>query len=141
MGSALGKLVGYGIWPYKPVCAVVCLRAVSSYMVSCSYEMEMHGGMHMHGNGMTSPQCRADDTRWLTTLAHCAKTKCAEFDVPIIHASFNSVTVSIHIQTKNALYAQISECRIVCFTIQRTRTDNLNCTQYKPSNRILGAIQ
>lgn len=82
MGNALGKLVGYGIWPYNPVCAFACLRALSSYMLSCSSEMEMGGGMHMHGNGMTSPQCRADDTPWLTTLAYCAQTKCAGSDVP-----------------------------------------------------------
>ncbi|KAG8168966.1 hypothetical protein KVR01_001715 [Diaporthe batatas] len=77
MGSALAKLVGYGIWPYKPVCAFACLRALSGYMLTCSSEMEMHGGMHSHGNAMTSPQCRADDTSWLTTLAYCAQTKCA----------------------------------------------------------------
>lgn len=77
MGSALGKLVGYGVRPYKPVCALACLRALSGYMLTCSSEMEMHGGMHSHGNAMTSPQCRADDTPWVTTLAYCAQTKCA----------------------------------------------------------------
>lgn len=82
MGSALGKLVGYGIWPYKPVCAFACLRALSGYMLTCSSEMDTHGGMHMHGNGMTSPQCRADDGPWLITLAYCAQTKCASSGVP-----------------------------------------------------------
>ncbi|KAG6358958.1 hypothetical protein INS49_012478 [Diaporthe citri] len=83
MGSALGKFVGHGIWPYKPVCAFACLRALSSYMLSCSSETDTHGGMHMHGNGMTSPQCCAGDTPWLTTLAYCAQTKCAVFGVPV----------------------------------------------------------
>lgn len=77
VGSAIGKLVGYGIWPYKPVCAFACLRALSGYTLTCSSEMDMHGGIHSHGNAMTSPQCRADDTSWLTTLAYCAQTKCA----------------------------------------------------------------
>lgn len=70
-GSALGKLVGYGIWPYEPVCAFACLRALSGYTLSCSSEAEMHGG------GVTSPRCRAGDTAWLTTLAYCAQTRCA----------------------------------------------------------------
>lgn len=82
VGSALGKLVGYGIWPYKPVCAFACLRAFSGYMLTCSSEMDMDGGIHSHGNAMTSPQCRADDTSWLTTLAYCAQTKCTVSDVP-----------------------------------------------------------
>ena len=33
------------------------------------------------GSDMTSPQCRADDTPWLTTLAWCMCTSCAEFNV------------------------------------------------------------
>ena len=77
IGNALGKLVGYGIWPYKPVCAWACLRALEGYTLTCSSEMDMSGGMHMHGSGVTSPQCRADDTSWLTTLAYCAQTKCS----------------------------------------------------------------
>jgi hypothetical protein len=77
VGSVLGKLVGYGIWPYKPVCAFACLRALSGYRLSCSSEMDMHGGMHSHNSATTSPQCRAEDTSWLTTLAYCAQTKCA----------------------------------------------------------------
>lgn len=81
-GSALGKLVGYGIWPYEPVCAFACLRALSGYMLSCSSEVDMHGGAHMHGSGMTSPRCRAGDTPWLTTLAYCAQTRCAGSGVP-----------------------------------------------------------
>ena len=33
----------------------------------------------MHsGSAMTSPQCRAGDTPWLTTLAWCMRSKCAE---------------------------------------------------------------
>lgn len=83
MGSALGKLVGYGIWPYKPVCAFACLRALSGYMLSCSSEMDTHGGAHTHGNVMTSPQCRAGDASWLTTLAYCAQARCAGDGVPV----------------------------------------------------------
>ncbi|KAL9127263.1 MAG: hypothetical protein Q9217_003822 [Psora testacea] len=41
------------------------------------------GGGHMHGeSGMTSPQCRAGDTAFLTTLAWCMSTNCAQYHVP-----------------------------------------------------------
>lgn len=83
MGSALGKLVGCGIWPYKPVCAFACLRALSGSMLSCSSETDTHGGAHAHRNPMTSPQCRPGDASWLTTLAYCAQARCAADDVPV----------------------------------------------------------
>ena len=74
---ALGALVGYGIWPYNPLCAFACDRALSTFMLSCSTSMSP--GMSMSGDAaMASPQCRADDTPWLTTLAWCVHVQCAE---------------------------------------------------------------
>ena len=68
-------LVGYGIEPYKPLCAHTCLRSLSTLMLECSSHMHMGG--HMHGGPPpTTPQCRAGDTPWLTTLAWCIHTKC-----------------------------------------------------------------
>lgn len=31
---------------------------------------------------MVSPDCRASDTLWLTTLAWCMRSKCADFQLP-----------------------------------------------------------
>lgn len=77
----IGALVGYGIWPYEPPCAHACDRSLSSLMLQCSSPMDSMGGM-MDSSAMTSPQCRAGDTPWLTTLAWCMHTACAEFHVP-----------------------------------------------------------
>ncbi|KAI9807293.1 MAG: hypothetical protein M1833_000036 [Piccolia ochrophora] len=50
-------------------------------MLSCSSHDTSSG--HMHGDsGMTSPQCRAGDAAFLTTLAWCMSTKCAQYQVP-----------------------------------------------------------
>ena len=77
----LGALVGYGIYPYKPPCAHACDRSLSTLMLECSNPMSSMSGMHMD-SGMTSPQCRAGDTPWLTTLAWCMRTGCASSNVP-----------------------------------------------------------
>lgn len=75
-----GALVGYGIYPYDPPCAFACHRSLSSLMLQCSGDMASGGHMGGHSD-MISPQCRAGDTPWLTTLAWCMRTKCAEFYV------------------------------------------------------------
>ena len=50
-------------------------------MLECSSHMAAGG--HMHGGSeTTSPQCRAGDTPWLTTLAWCMHTHCAQHHVP-----------------------------------------------------------
>lgn len=76
----LGALVGYGIYPYEPPCAFACDRSLSSLTLECSGHMAMGSMMHM-GPPATSPQCRADDTPWLTTLAWCMSTMCAQHRV------------------------------------------------------------
>ena len=73
-------LVGISIFPYEPPCAFACLRSLSSYTLDCSKSMVM-GVMMDEGSVMTSPQCRASNTLWLTTLAWCMQTQCAKFHV------------------------------------------------------------
>ena len=74
-------LVGFGIDMYNPPCAHACRRAIASNTLSCSSH-DASGG-HMHGeSGMTSPQCRAHDTAFLTTLARCMSTNCPQYHVP-----------------------------------------------------------
>lgn len=77
----LGALVGYGIYPYNPPCAFACHRSLSNLMLQCSGDMASGGHMGGHSD-MISPQCRAGDTPWLTTLAWCMRIKCAEYHVP-----------------------------------------------------------
>ena len=76
----LGALVGYGIYPYKPVCAYACDRSLSSLTLACS--SDMGSGSDMSSAPTTSPQCRAGDTPWLTTLAWCMRTECVDQNVP-----------------------------------------------------------
>lgn len=76
----LGALVGYGIYPYDPPCAFACDRSLSSLTLECSSKMAMGSGMDM-GPPMTSAQCRAGDTPWLTTLAWCMRAMCAKYNV------------------------------------------------------------
>lgn len=77
--TALAELVGYSLWPYKPVCAFACDRSLTSYMLECSTDMAMGSGMDMSGDdAMTTAACRASDTPWLQTLAWCVHTKCAQ---------------------------------------------------------------
>lgn len=78
----LGALVGYGIYPYNPPCAFACHRSLSTLMLQCSGDMTSSGHMGGH-SAMISPQCRAGDSSWLTTLAWCLRTKCAEYQVSI----------------------------------------------------------
>lgn len=74
-------LVGIDTDMYNPPCAHACRGAIASNMLSCSNH-DATGG-HMHGNSaMTSPQCRAGDTAFLTTLAWCMSNKCAQDRVP-----------------------------------------------------------
>ncbi|KAL9045864.1 MAG: hypothetical protein Q9214_001168 [Letrouitia sp. 1 TL-2023] len=50
-------------------------------MLSCSSRSAAGVSMHW-GSTMTSPQCRASNTAFLTTLAWCMRMKCAPYNVP-----------------------------------------------------------
>jgi len=73
-----GALNGFPVNPYDPFCAMSCLRSLSSLMLSCSSMGDMVGMMMM----TTQPACWAENTPYLTSLAWCMHTKCAEFDIP-----------------------------------------------------------
>jgi len=75
-------LTGYGFSPYDPRCARSCLRLFTSYKLS--YTPTSNNGGHNHGKRpKTSPECYADDTSFLTSVAWCFSEKCADHDVPI----------------------------------------------------------
>ncbi|KAK4174683.1 ferric reductase like transmembrane component-domain-containing protein [Triangularia setosa] len=70
-------LIGYGITMYDPSCGFGCYDSVSGYMLECSVMDHGPVGAHSHGaGGPTSPECRASDTYFLTTLAYCMNTTC-----------------------------------------------------------------
>jgi hypothetical protein len=70
-------LIGYGITMYKPVCAFACRDNVAPLTLSCTDKSHHAGGSHgHHSTGPTTPECRAGDSSFLTTLAWCMKTKC-----------------------------------------------------------------
>jgi hypothetical protein len=79
MSASESAFPGYGFSWYGPVCGYACNAALANAMLSCT-EMDHsmdHMGMSM---GMTTPECRASDTSFLTTLAYCMNTTC---DIPI----------------------------------------------------------
>ena len=79
--SHVVALVGITNEPYDPVCAFACGNSLSSFMLQCSTVTDVMVG-HSHGNaGMTSAECRANDTAYLTSLAWCMNIKCAPYNV------------------------------------------------------------
>lgn len=73
--------IGHGIKMYQPSCAFACRAAIASAPLSCSEEGG-HGGHMGHGGGMmTTPDCRASDTPFLTTLAWCMHSTCTQFNI------------------------------------------------------------
>lgn len=66
-----------------PPCAYACTGSLSSFPLECSVEDHSGHGGHHHGPPIyTSPECRAHDSAYLTTLAWCLRTKCAQYEVP-----------------------------------------------------------
>ena len=78
-------LIGHGIKMYNPTCAFACRAAIESAPLTCSTTGGGHGGDHDHSGGevVTTPECRAQNDPFLTTLAWCMKTTCADFDVEV----------------------------------------------------------
>ncbi|KAH7036005.1 uncharacterized protein B0I36DRAFT_421557 [Microdochium trichocladiopsis] len=80
-------LVGYGNSPYNPLCAEACLRSFSSLQLDCEFlsannddQPDHSGSGHSRRHAMmdTTPECFANNTPFLTSVAWCMSTKCAE---------------------------------------------------------------
>jgi hypothetical protein len=69
-------LIGLPAHSYNPVCATACLRCLYTMMLNCSNGGDMVGMIQL----MTSTECYAQDTAYLTSVAWCAHTKCASRD-------------------------------------------------------------
>ncbi|KEY74779.1 hypothetical protein S7711_06676 [Stachybotrys chartarum IBT 7711] len=73
-------LSGFGQTPYTPLCSESCRRSFNSLMLSCT--VMDHSGGHSHG-APTSPDCFADDSAYLTSVAWCMSDKCSELGVSV----------------------------------------------------------
>ncbi len=77
-GLAQQGLTGFPANAYDPYCAMSCLRSLYSLLLSCSSEGDTVGMV----TNPTSSACWASDTPYLTSLAWCMHSMCAEFAVP-----------------------------------------------------------
>lgn len=75
-------LAGFGFSPYEPLCAESCLRSFTSYMLSCTPRGDDDSHSHSHMSP-TSPECYANDTSFLTSVAWCFSDRCADYDIPV----------------------------------------------------------
>ncbi|KAL8308395.1 hypothetical protein RB597_000398 [Gaeumannomyces tritici] len=80
--AAQYHLIGLGYLPYDPLFAESCLRSLSTYTLGCTLEMDMAGGHGGHAMSMTPPECFAADDAFLTSVAWCLHSKCADSGVP-----------------------------------------------------------
>ena len=72
-----GALNGFPVNPYDPFCAMSCLRSLYGLTLSCSSTGDTVGVMSM----VTTSACWAMNTPYLTSLAWCMHTRCAEYNV------------------------------------------------------------
>lgn len=72
-------LIGYGNHPYNPLCSESCLRSFSSLGLDCTaMDMDHSGLRRRHDMMPTTPECFAESTPFLTSVAWCMSTRCAE---------------------------------------------------------------
>jgi hypothetical protein len=77
--TTTAAFTGLGVRYNDPSCVYACRASISSAPLACSGHG--HGDAHSHGAPPTSPECRGEDTAFLTTLAYCISTHCQ--DVPL----------------------------------------------------------
>lgn len=69
---AAGAFMGMGGADQSPYCARACRSVLGSANLTCSHMMDMGD----HAMMMATPDCRANDESWLTSLAYCFDAKC-----------------------------------------------------------------
>jgi hypothetical protein len=83
-------IIGFGISLYQDLCCQACYDSLSSLYLTCTTFMDDGGsmpGMDMRVRkrddggaagpmGMTSDDCRANNTAWLQTMAYCIQQNC-----------------------------------------------------------------
>jgi hypothetical protein len=74
-------IVGFGINLYPDLCCQACHDSLATLPLNCTTFDEDGGGaggmdMGDMKMGMTSDDCRASNSPWLQTMAHCIQEKC-----------------------------------------------------------------
>ncbi|KAK5655945.1 hypothetical protein OQA88_5080 [Cercophora sp. LCS_1] len=75
-------LVGYGNYPYDPICAQACVLALRPYILNCT-DLELAKKPFDFLAPATPASCYASDPSFLTSVAWCFRSKCP--DVAIAH--------------------------------------------------------
>ncbi|KFY98048.1 hypothetical protein V498_01689 [Pseudogymnoascus sp. VKM F-4517 (FW-2822)] len=78
---AATALIGHGVEMYNPTCAFACRAVIASAKLTCSGHEGHTTGMSHGATTTTTPECRAGDTAFLTTLAWCMDSMCAPFSM------------------------------------------------------------
>lgn len=84
MSPSTFEFPGYGYSWYDPVCAYACYNSLTGATLQCTEMDHLMDGMEgMHHGGPTTPECRASDVSFLTTLAYCFNSTCDPVEVPV----------------------------------------------------------
>ncbi|CEJ83011.1 hypothetical protein VHEMI03045 [[Torrubiella] hemipterigena] len=70
-------VIGYGISMYDPPCAYACIDTIKRATLNCMPDHDMDMDMHMEMPPST-PECKATNDPYLTTMAWCFHTHCAD---------------------------------------------------------------
>lgn len=76
--------VGLGQEQYLPAtCAYACRSTMAMWMLECPDDPSAHADMHAGMMHHASPECFAANDPFLTSLAWCIKTHCADKDLSV----------------------------------------------------------
>ncbi|KAF2475226.1 ferric reductase transmembrane component 4 [Lindgomyces ingoldianus] len=78
LSGTSSALIGYGVSKYDPLCAHSCQQSFKSTLLTCSSRKTGEGD---HDSVKTTAKCRSTNTPWLTTLAYCMNSTCANYSV------------------------------------------------------------
>ena len=68
-------IIGLGSDAGFPICAVACARTLAQNSLVCS-SVDSYSTLGLNSHVVTTPECYAGDTFYLTTLAYCLRIRC-----------------------------------------------------------------
>jgi hypothetical protein len=75
--TAAGAFTRMGGPTMEPYCALACCNVLGMANLTCTMTMN-HGGGHVHGMDMSTPECRGNDDAYLTSLAYYFEQQCPD---------------------------------------------------------------
>jgi hypothetical protein len=86
-------IIGFGLSLYQDQCCQACYDSLSALYLTCTTfddaaSMDMDMGMMKRDDmgdmpmGTTSPECYANNTAWLQTMAYCIQSNCDSHGYP-----------------------------------------------------------